>query len=110
MNQTKLNAYIGFAARARKCQYGDFCCEKLVKCGKARLVLIDSETSPSTAEKYNRLCQNAGIECLGIAELGRLVGREANKIAAITDAHFAQMIAAAYIDGGNQTKRGGMDG
>ena len=39
MVRSKLTAYIGFAARARKLKSGDFTCEKLMKQKKVQLYL-----------------------------------------------------------------------
>ena len=82
-------AYIGFAARARKCQSGDFTCEKLVKTKKAKLIILDAGASGNTREKYKAMCENAGIECI-------CIGKPSHKIAAVTDRHFAEIIRQAY--------------
>ena len=86
MVRSKLTAYIGFAARARKLKSGDFTCEKLMKQKKVQLMLLDSGVSANTREKY----------CLYIEDLGRLIGKDAHKTAAVTDRHFAGIIREAY--------------
>ena len=96
MNRAKLMAYIGVAARARKCQSGDCTCEKLVKTKKAKLIILDAGASGNTREKYKAMCENAGIECICIDELGRQIGKPSHKIAAVTDRHFAEIIRQAY--------------
>ena len=50
MVRSKLTAYIGFAARARKLKSGDFTCEKLMKQKKVQLMLLDSGVSANTRE------------------------------------------------------------
>jgi ribosomal protein L7Ae-like RNA K-turn-binding protein len=91
-----LTAYIGFAARARKLKSGDFTCEKLMKQKKVQLMLLDSGVSANTREKYEALCSAAEIDCLYIEDLGRLIGKDAHKTAAVTDRHFAGIIREAY--------------
>ncbi len=96
MINSKLAAYIGFAARARKLKSGDFTCEKLMKQKKVRLMLLDSGVSANTREKYEALCSGAEIDCLYIDDLGRLIGKDAHMTAAVTDRHFAGIIREAY--------------
>ena len=96
MVRSKLTAYIGFAARARKLKSGDFTCEKLMKQKKVQLMLLDSGVSVNTREKYEALCSAAEIDCLYIEDLGRLIGKNAHKTAAVTDRHFAGIIREAY--------------
>ena len=55
MVRSKLTAYIGFAARARKLKRGDFTCEKLMKQKKVQLMLLDSGVS-ATQGKNTRRC------------------------------------------------------
>ena len=52
MNETKLRGAMGFAMRAGKCIAGDFACERAVKRGGARLVLLDAAASGATQERY----------------------------------------------------------
>ena len=61
MVRSKLTAYIGFAARARKLKSGDFTCEKLMKQKKVQLMLLDSGVSANTREKYEAMCSAAEI-------------------------------------------------
>ena len=60
MVRSKLTAYVGFAARARKLKSGDFTCEKLMKQKKVQLMLLDSGVSANTREKYEAMC-SAGM-------------------------------------------------
>ncbi len=96
MIRSKLTAYIGFAARAGKIKSGDFTCEKLMKQKKVQLMLLSSDASENTREKYEALCGRCDIACLYIDDLGRLIGKEAHKTAAVTDRHFAGIIREAY--------------
>ena len=56
MNEAKLRGAMGFAMRAGKCIAGDFACERAVKRGNARLVLLDTAASAATQERYSGLC------------------------------------------------------
>ena len=75
---------------------GDFTCEKLMKQKKVQLMLLDSGVSANTREKYEAMCSAAEIDCLYIEDLGRLIGKDAHKTAAVTDRHFAGIIREAY--------------
>ena len=63
---------------------------------KVQLMLLDSGVSANTREKYEALCSAAEIDCLYIEDLGRLIGKDAHKTAAVTDRHFAGIIREAY--------------
>ena len=66
MNEAKLRGAMGFAMRAGKCIAGDFACERAVKRGNARLVLLDTAASAATQERYSGLCERAGIPCVDV--------------------------------------------
>lgn len=95
MNETKLRGAMGFAMRAGKCIAGDFACERAVKRGGARLVLLDANASTATQERYFGMCERAGILCLTVPDMGRAIGRDGRMVAAVTDERFAQMILGA---------------
>ena len=60
MVRSKLTAYIGFAARARKLKSGDFTCEKLMKQKKVQLMLLDSGVSANTTRRRNKQTKRGG--------------------------------------------------
>ena len=101
MNETKLRGAMGFAMRAGKCIAGDFACERAVKRGGARLVLLDAAASGATQERYFGMCERAGLPCFTVVDLGRAIGKDGRMVAAVTDERFAQMIRDAYASAKN---------
>jgi len=89
---------IGFAMKAGKVQSGDFLTEKLLRAGKAKLVLLDTAASDNTSEKYRALCESRGVDLLLVEELGIWIGKPGRMTAAVSDEHFAAMIKRAFAD------------
>lgn len=86
---------IGLAMKAGRIQSGDFAVEKLVRAGKALLLLMDDTASDNTREKYDRLCRTAQIDCMHVPALGACIGRPGRILAAVTDKNFTDMILRA---------------
>lgn len=95
MNEQKLYGAVGLARRAGKCIAGDFAVERAVKAKKAAHVLLDSHASKATKERYYALCERQGIGCIEIEDIGKAIGKPGNKIVAIMDENFAEMLKAA---------------
>lgn len=91
----KLANAIGLAMKAGKLKSGDFVVEKLVRAGKARLVLMDETTARNSAEKYERLCLAMDVERILVAELGQCIGKPGRMLAAVEDENFSNMIRNA---------------
>ena len=89
---------IGFAMKAGKVQSGDFSAEKLLRAGKAKLLLLDEAASGNTREKYCALCESRGVTLLFVEELGLWIGKPGRITAAVTDEHFADMIKRAFAE------------
>lgn len=103
MDEARLRSAAGFAMRAGHCVAGDFACEKAVKSGKARVVLLDAAASENTKERYHGMCERAGIPCLELESMGSAIGKYGRMVAAVTDGGFARMLAeAAEGEGTNQ--------
>ncbi|OQB25316.1 MAG: putative ribosomal protein YlxQ [Firmicutes bacterium ADurb.Bin182] len=98
MNQTKFRSAVGFSMRAGRCIAGEAACEKAVKCGKAKLVLIDSGSSEKTLERWRGFCERAELTVLETEQLGSLIGKPGRKVAAILDKGFSDMITDAYYE------------
>ena len=95
MDETRLRNAAGFAMRAGCCIAGDFACEKAVKSGKAKFLLLDSGASPSTRERYEGLCRRTGIPWAVLADMGRSIGKYGRMVAVVTDSGFARMLTEA---------------
>ncbi len=108
-NLNKLQGAMGFSRRAGKCLTGDFAVERAIKSGKVGLVVLDSNVSEATRQRYQAYCCNRGIKLLEIPDMGRMIGKPDGKIAGITDQRFIHMIcnAASSIDeeGSDETNK-----
>jgi ribosomal protein L7Ae-like RNA K-turn-binding protein len=47
---------LGLAARAGKCVSGETSCEKAIRTGKAKLVILNSKASLNTKKKFQDMC------------------------------------------------------
>ena len=63
---------------------------------KALIIALDSGVSAATRERYEGICQRAGIPCVYLEDLGRAIGKDNRMIAAVTEAGFARMIEETY--------------
>lgn len=95
MNEQRMRTALGFSMRAGKCLSGDFVCERAVKDGRAKIVALDSGASQSTRERYQGMCDRAGIPLVMIDNLGNAIGKDNRMIAAVTDNGFANMMREA---------------
>ena len=56
MKQDKTLSLIGLATRAGKTASGEFCTEREVKAGKAKLVILAEDASGNTKKKFQNMC------------------------------------------------------
>jgi len=95
-NQNKLLALLGFARKAGKLVSGDETCEINLKRKKVRLILLASDASEKTRERWQRLSVSHKVPCheiLSKEELSMAIGQGNRSVVAVTDAGFAgQMI------------------
>lgn len=92
----KLSNALGLCRKAGRCLTGDETVEKAVRSGKALLVVLDSEASENTRDKYTFLCRGRGAELILTEAPGLAIGKPGNKVIAVTDAGFSKMIREAY--------------
>ncbi len=106
---TKLRGALGLAMKAGKCASGDFACEKLIKGGGARLVVLDATASASTKARYEGMCARAGVALIETQALGSAIGRPGRMVAVVTHESFAKLIATAHAAGNEQKDTGGIE-
>ena len=94
----KIKSALGFAMKAGKVRSGELAAHKAVKSGRAKAVVIDEKLSPSSAERWRGICENAVIPLITAEDLGDAIGREAHMVACIVDNGFAQMLLRACQD------------
>lgn len=94
-DEKKIYSLIGLAKRAGFVESGEFCCEKAVKEGRAKLVIIAGDASDNTKKKFTNMCSyyKKDILIFGIKDdLGHSLGNEFRASAAITDSGLAEKI------------------
>ena len=76
---------LGLIQRAGRVVSGDALCEQALRSDRADIVLIDSEASAGTYEKYRRLCGNHGAFLIRIepGRLGQAIGRPERMVAVL---------------------------
>lgn len=86
---------LSIAAKAGKVFSGELQCEAAIKDGKAVLVILSRDASPNTTKKFSNKCSFYELPLITYGEkeeLGRLIGREARSVIAITDEGLASQI------------------
>lgn len=92
---------LGFAQKAGKLKTGGNTCKKIIKSGKARMVIIASDTEQGTLEQYKNWCKTAGITYYPIGtkrELGSCIGKSERSIIAVMDFNLAKSIEKAIMN------------
>ncbi len=95
MKQDKVLSLIGIATRAAKTVSGEFCTEKEVKSGRAKLVILAEDASGNTRKKFQNMCDfyQVPVRCYERKEtLGHAMGKELRASLAILDGGFAESI------------------
>lgn len=89
----------GFSMKAGKCMAGAFACEKAVKSGRARLVLVDSSVSERTRKDVRAMCEYYDTPFVLAEPDGRLaqsLGKDGKKMFAVCDDGFANKLIDIY--------------
>lgn len=100
--RSKFESYMGFASRSGKLVAGTSACISKIERNQAKLLLIAADTAENTLEKlrYTAESKQIPVRIYGAAdELSRIVGRPGRTAFAITDEHFAKMIAEQIDEG-----------
>ena len=98
----KIYGLVGLARRAGKLSFGTESCQETIQKGKAKLVLIASDSSPRTKKNFEQLCQTyqVPIRMIGtIEELSKSIGQTNKAMVVIKDENFAKELLKR-IDGG----------
>lgn len=91
----KILSMIGLAMKAGKVVSGEFMSEKMVKTGKAFLVIVSEEASDNTKKMFRSMCAfyKVPFYIYGTKEnLGHSMGKEFRASLAVTDEGFAKSI------------------
>ncbi|MCX7714618.1 MAG: ribosomal L7Ae/L30e/S12e/Gadd45 family protein [Clostridia bacterium] len=99
MNRDKVLGMIGLAKRAGKVVSGEFLCDKAIKEGRSRLVIIACDASEMTKKAVKDACAFYKVECFEYADkesLGSFTGSDIRAVVSINDENFAQEIVKRY--------------
>ncbi len=95
MGRSKVLSLIGLATKAGKTASGEFCTEREVKSGKAKLVILAEDASGNTKKKFQNMCDFYQVPIrlsYGKEALGHAMGKELRASLAILDEGFAGSI------------------
>ncbi len=92
---TKVERLIGLATKAGKIITGLELCEKAVKSGKAKLVILAQDISENSKEFFVK----SGVDVIYLKSresLGKCTGKELRSVAVITDSNFSAAVIKSY--------------
>ncbi|MEZ3486446.1 MAG: ribosomal L7Ae/L30e/S12e/Gadd45 family protein [Lachnospiraceae bacterium] len=95
MRQSKALSLIGLATKAGKTASGEFCTEKEVKSGNAKLVIVAGDASDNTKKKFKNMCDYYHVPVCFYGDkdtLGHAMGKQFRASLAILDEGFAKGI------------------
>ena len=86
---------IGLAKRAGKITSGEFLCEKTIKSGQSRMIIIAADISENAKKAILDACSNYGVEYIEFsssAELGKAIGADSRMVISVNDENFKNAI------------------
>lgn len=89
---SEIMGLIGLAQKAGRLVSGAELCEKAVRTGAAKLLLLDEDTKENTTAKIARACAAAGTPLYRVPKLGRAIGKGGRMTCAVMDQGFADAI------------------
>ncbi len=91
----KVLGMLGLAKRAGKVQTGEFLCDKAIKNGQSRLIIIAADISENSRKAICDACNYYGVDYVeyGTAdELGKITGSERRVVVSVNDDNFKNAI------------------
>lgn len=92
--------------RAGGCVFGATQCEKALKRGKTKLVILDAEVSENTRKHFTELCNYRNIALISLKDeerLGRSIGKDSIKIIGVVDGGFSKNILMKFEEGSDRS-------
>ena len=90
---------ISLAAKAGKLVSGEMMTEKIIRSGRACLVLLAGDASENTKKSFKDHCLYYNVPLIMISSkevLGSLMGKESRAMAAVTDENLSALILRQY--------------
>jgi ribosomal protein L7Ae-like RNA K-turn-binding protein len=94
--------FMGLCMRSGNCVYGSESCEKGIKSGRVRLVILDADISDNTRKNFSDMCAYRGVDLIELKDcerLGRSIGKKNIKVVGITDSGFSINILKKFKEG-----------
>ncbi|NLH57971.1 MAG: 50S ribosomal protein L7ae [Clostridiales bacterium] len=91
----KFYSLLGICQKARKLVSGSTVCEKAIRTGKAKLIIISEEASEETVNKYKRFSDRYKLPLVKVAskeQLGRSIGKVSRTVIVITDSSLSKLL------------------
>lgn len=91
----KTLSMLGIAAKSGNVASGEFAAEKMVKTGRAHLVVVSAEASENTKKKFTNMTDFYDVPlCLfgTKEELGKAIGKDYRAVLAVTDENLANAV------------------
>lgn len=108
----KIYSFLGLATKAGKTVSGEDTCERAVKSGKAKLVIVAVDASDNTKKKFSDICAYRGIDIRYFGNkdlLGKYTGKDKRAVVAVAEEGFAKKLKE-MIDEYNLENGGGQVG
>ncbi len=98
MQSREIYGLIGLSMRSGQAAYGTEACEKGIKTGRIKLLIIDKGASNNTKRYFYSMCAKNAIQIIetGGGSPGKCIGRENIKIIGITGKDMAKNISEKY--------------
>ena len=93
---------LGLAERARKILFGSDTVEKALQSKKAKMVIVSSDSSTNTIDKFKKKCFYYNIPLIlnfNSSEISQAVGKQNCKVIAICDQGFSKSLEKLVKDG-----------
>ena len=100
----RIYSFMGLARKANKLVSGDETCERLLKSGKVKLIVVAEDASFNTKKKYKNACFHRRVEMriFGTKELlGKFIGKGITSVVAILDKGFSNNLLKMIDDENN---------
>jgi len=92
---SKIYGLIGLATKAGKIVSGEEGCEKALKRGSVKLVLVAQDASDNTKNSFLNMCKYRGVDLRIFGEkdlLGKYAGKAMRAVVGILDENFARQL------------------
>lgn len=90
---------IGMAKRAGKTQTGGFICEKAIKSGASKLIIMAEDISENSFKSIKNSCEHYNVKYITYGDkdsLGTFTGGGDRAVVSINDANFADAVLKKY--------------